>query len=286
MKNTIGCVIVNYNDWVRVKALVELLKEYDSIQHIVVVDNSSNKGNEVKKTLNSEKLVLIENAYNGGYGYGNNIGIRKAKELGSDYVIICNPDVIFPEKSIESMVKIIEEVPACVLVGCRETTGEDACGWKYTSALDDVISTSIIFNHLLKKRYYSGEYFTGKNWVEVDIVPGSFFIVKTDPMLQYGMYDEDMFLYEEEKTISKKLHNANYIFVCDLMAEYSHNHIDQHSVISNLKHRLYLIQSKRVFLKKYRRFNRLQLFISDIWFALCLVETFVISSMKLCLKID
>ena len=39
---------------------------------------------------------------NGGYGFGNNVGIKYSVEtLNADYVLIANPDVIFENDLIE-----------------------------------------------------------------------------------------------------------------------------------------------------------------------------------------
>ena len=60
---------------------------------LIVVDNNSTGCDTMFKELKilwGEDIVLIKNSSNGGYGQGNNLGIR---QCSSPVVLIMNPDV-------------------------------------------------------------------------------------------------------------------------------------------------------------------------------------------------
>lgn len=277
-----ACVIVNYNDWKRTLDLVQRIVNYNSLAYIIVVNNASTDESKEKLiAYNHPKYIYLESDKNGGYGYGNNIGIRKAHEIGSDYILIANPDVEFSDQCVEHMLHTLLCFPKCAVIGAKETY-LGTYGWRYTSGLDDVLSASLILNKIFHKRYYNKKYFENKKCVSVDIIPGCFLLTRADIMIKYGMYDEDFFLYEEEKVLYKKFYDAGYISLLDLNASFEHHHIEdsKQGIKKCLITKCRLIKSKRLFLKKYRRFNNIQLKASDLFFSICIFEMLVYSILR------
>lgn len=277
-----ACVIVNYNDWKRTLDLVCRIVDYTSLAYIIVVNNAStDNSNEKLSAYHHPKYIYLESDKNGGYGYGNNIGVRKACELGVEYILIANPDVDFSNQCIEHMVNTILRVPTCAVIGAKETY-LGTYGWKYTSGLNDVLSTSLVFNKLLRKRYYQKSYFENKKIAKIDIIPGCFLLTRAEVMINYGMYDEEFFLYEEEKVLYKKFHDAGFISLLDLNASFEHHHIEdsKQGIKKCLITKRRLIRSKRLFLKKYRHFNLIQLKASDIFFSFCILEMLIYSTLR------
>ena len=77
---SLGIVILNYNNYILTKSLVETLMAdaYFSRARIVVVDNmSANESYEVLKEAFKEQVPVIQSGKNGGYAYGNNVGFRE-----------------------------------------------------------------------------------------------------------------------------------------------------------------------------------------------------------------
>ncbi len=269
----VACIIVNYNDSLRTKKLVENIQFFGSIDFIIVVDNcSSDNSCSVLETIKSDKYYFIKSPRNGGYGAGNNCGARKAFDLGADYILIANPDVCFSNECVLHMEQTMADNPSCAIVGAKEVK-LGTWAWRYTSAFYDVLSTSLFFNKILKKRCYPKEYFSNKDCVEADVIPGCFLLVDLTKFLEVGGYDESIFLYEEEKTLYCKFKNR-YVSIVDLCVEYEHNHVESHSYTlkSMLLGKKRLIAGRLTFLKYYRNFNSLQLLLARIFFGLTLVE--------------
>lgn len=94
--NNIVAVIVTYN---RKSLLLEcidsLLKQENISCDILIIDNNSTDGTEIAiKTLDNEKIKYINTGSNLGGAGGFNFGIRKAVELGYEYVWVMDDDCI------------------------------------------------------------------------------------------------------------------------------------------------------------------------------------------------
>ena len=77
----IDILVLNYNDSATTTAFVNTVKEYSNVGHVLIVDNKSTDDSVKKlKELLSPKVVLLESDHNGGYGAGNNFGIRYLNE--------------------------------------------------------------------------------------------------------------------------------------------------------------------------------------------------------------
>ena len=101
--NKISIIIVAYNsDELIVDAIKSIYKYADLDQsdyEIIVVDNSDTQHHlilkkVIEKNFNDEEILLIHNEKNGGYGQGNNMGIKASS---GNIVCIMNPDVRFTE---------------------------------------------------------------------------------------------------------------------------------------------------------------------------------------------
>ena len=96
-------VILNYNDYFTVIDYVERIKNYKSIDKIIIVDNSSTDDSvKVLSSLVNDNISLVTVKKNGGYAAGNNVGIKYALEKFDDIdaIIISNPDIIISDSDV------------------------------------------------------------------------------------------------------------------------------------------------------------------------------------------
>ena len=91
------CVIVNYNDADTTIAQIERIREYKSLDAVIVVDNASTDASALRlRSMVRDKVIFVTAEKNGGYGAGNNLGIRYASEvLRAERALIANPDAEF-----------------------------------------------------------------------------------------------------------------------------------------------------------------------------------------------
>lgn len=271
----VSCVILNYNDAPTTVKLLKHIKDFGTIDNIVVVDNYSTDNSwEELQSYKNEKIKLIKTEKNGGYGFGNNVGIKYSVEtLNANYVLIANPDVIFENDLIEKLVASFDDNSDVAVVSAIQNNSQN-WAWKDCSILQYILATSLFFEVWLSIRKYSKSYFFNKTEVPVFAVPGSLLMVDAKKMINYGMYDEEFFLYYEEPVLAQKMTNAGFKTILRLDTSYIHNH--HTTTLKTLKRwskqHNFLLKSAELFLRKYKRANALQMFFAKLWFAYTRVE--------------
>lgn len=127
----LALIILNYNDEKGTADAVKRAAGFSCFSYIVAVDNASTDGSAaiVKAAIDKmhdERLHFIANKRNGGYGYGNNAGVRYAHdELRAELAVIANPDAVFDEALIINMQRIFGQDKSTAAVGAvmRKSTG-------------------------------------------------------------------------------------------------------------------------------------------------------------------
>lgn len=93
MSVRLSCVILNYNDAETTEKLVKQIADYNVLHQIIVVDNASTDDSleRLKKleAVQPGRLHVLSADHNGGYGSGNNLGVRYvAGQGGATHVLI------------------------------------------------------------------------------------------------------------------------------------------------------------------------------------------------------
>ena len=252
-------VILNYNDAVSTIQLVERLKNYECVSRILVVDNKSTDDSlEKLKTLLSEKIIILECDRNGGYGAGNNLGIRYLSEqFHSEYILLSNPDVIVSENVLLKMEDFLRSHSDYAIVSpfmCNaEGVRQGNTALRIPSKWEYILSSDLLLKKYIHSFNYEMNEYENITVKDVGSVSGSMFLMRTDDMLKYGMFDESIFLYCEEVVLGKKILKSGKKIGLLTNLNYIHNHSVSisrtfNSIVS--KHRLYL-QSKMYVIKKY-----------------------------------
>lgn len=103
-------IVLNYNNADDTIQCILSIRTINNLPYrLVIVDNNSNCEciEKIKKSLKQGE-ILIENNKNAGYAYGNNIGIKYAKNAGADYIIVLNNDVIVNELSFKQSIELLK----------------------------------------------------------------------------------------------------------------------------------------------------------------------------------
>ena len=198
----VSIIIVTYNSDTDIYDCVTSIMEYADIPleeiELVIVDNNSVGCDAMfdrLKTLWGEAIVLIKNSINGGYGQGNNLGI---KYCSAPLVLIMNPDVrlLFPifRKAINFFAK---DKDMCVL-GMKQwltpeipSTNSFTCTYMmngYLSTLLSALCTRLDI-YIAKYMHFSG----------------SCFFIDKAMFEAIGLFDESVFLYGEEDDVHYRL---------------------------------------------------------------------------------
>ena len=281
MSMQLSCVILNYNDAETTEKLVMQIADYDVLHQIIVVDNASTDDSlERLRKLESDanasqscKVRVISADHNGGYGSGNNLGVRCGAEQGATHVLIANPDVVFSEQSLKAMLAVFARRPE---VGIVTTRIRDARfpnlknGWPLRSFTRELFSMGPVSRRLLGKTFdYPDSCFAGRSAVYVGAVHGSMLMVDTEKFLEAGGYDEGIFLYEEEQVLGRRMQNAGYRSVLLLNQHYDHEHSASisKSFSDAMKRQRLREESTLYYMKHYLHISPLQEQIAKLWFA-------------------
>jgi len=260
-------VTINYNDWKTIITFINGIKMYNIIDHIIVVDNCSTDSS-YHNLINiiSDKVEVIQSGKNGGYGYGNNFGIKYAKKkFNEKYVLICNPDIKFKEETIQSLIKVLlnDEQTGIVAPVMKNRDGniEKNTAWEVPSGWQYVFSSIIILNKLVNDGLYNLKPEFGNNIIEVDCVAGSMLLVNVDIFLKCGGYDEDIFLYCEETVLGIRMNNINKKTKLLLNQYFIHYHSVSISKSITSKHiqEKMIWKSRKYVLKTYYKFGILKI---------------------------
>ncbi len=190
---------------------------------IVIVDNDSQDGSfdAIKSHIDSEgwdRTRVIQSSVNGGYGAGNNVGIRAGMSDGSrpDLVYILNSDA-FPEPdAIKVLYDHMIANPKTAFAGSF-IHGDD--GNRHTTtfrfpSLYSEIEGAIRFgpvSRLLRKYRVPVE--SIDETAPVDWIAGASLMMRQDVLDQIGLFDETFFLYFEETDLCRRARNSGHEIV-------------------------------------------------------------------------
>lgn len=273
----IACTILNYNDSETTIKLVEKIKDYNIFSKIIVIDGHStdNSFDELRECFKQlPKINIVEAKKNGGYGYGNNCGIKIALKDGFQYALVCNPDVEFSEEAIKSCVDFMQIHSECVAVAPKIDKGNLI---KFAPPIKDICFSNLLLNKVVKPRYYKPSYFAGKDWVYVDAIPGSLVLFDINKFNGVGLYDEHVFLYHEEVIIGKKFQKAGYKSAVLLNKQFKHMHSVsvKKTFKQSIKPRRIAARSQRYYLKEYCHANKVILLLFDVLQPISYIESFL-----------
>lgn len=276
----VSCVILNYNDAATTSHLVNTIRNYELLDHIIIIDNmSTDNSYDYLRKLQNEKIIVIKTSRNGGYGYGNNYGVKYAKEkFNSDYVLICNPDVNFTEDTLQSGLSIMQHDPNIAVFSPIQLNAEgkmaNTIAWKIPTAIRYILCSGLLLKRIVSNyRYNTNELNERINFV--DCVPGSLLLVNSEAFINVGGYDENIFLYCEETVLGKKMKDAGYKTVLDGTEAYYHLHsvsINK-SIAKEYKQTKLLLESRYYVIKTYLGGNRIHLAFAKLFFFIVLLET-------------
>ena len=222
-------VLLNYNGAEDTIGCLQSLQEITYLNyHIVIVDNASPDGSweKIEHYLRTEcvdhsifnrpedsaveyagKLPLvtfIQSGENGGYGYGNNVGIKYALVNNADYVLLLNNDTVVAPNFLEPLVEMCE---------ADETIG--------------IASGKIYFHNSPNVLWFNGGRFdpyTAKiehvNFNEKDIgqnppiintfISGCLWLIPGNIFEIVGLINEDYFMYVEDLEFSQRILMSGY----------------------------------------------------------------------------
>ena len=259
-KHPVAFIVLNYNDSdTTIKMVDQLCSWFNPLLelHIIIVDNQSTDGsfNKLKEHYDrQERVVTLSSEKNAGYSYGNNFGARYAiREFHPEYIAIANPDIEVEEDTIIKLLESFQEdssVAMCSpimksLDGSYRVYSQSLPTWK-----DDLRACRLRNSSatLHDKGYQTLD--EEGNMILTEMLPGSFFVIRSDVFEEIGMLDENVFLYCEERILGRKLQDAGYKAVLRKDLFFMHAHAVSTSKAFNVLKRVKLMLNSRYYYQK------------------------------------
>lgn len=104
-------VIVSFNGRKWIDTCLQSLRLSSVKLHTIVVDNQSTDDTVSHVLTNYPEVQLIQSERNLGFGQANNIGLKTALSMNSDYVLLLNQDAWIEPSMIERLINISLESP-------------------------------------------------------------------------------------------------------------------------------------------------------------------------------
>jgi len=209
----VSIIIVNYKVKEKLLKCVDSIKKYTKnvSYEIIVVDNEGDKSLQDKlKKISGASYIKSES--NLGFGGANNLGALSAR---GDYLFFLNPDTFFIEDIVSGLYRFISKdkkigVVAPMLLDISKKEYE-LQGTRILTPLRALLTLSFLSKFIGK--FYKGYYI--KTWDkkglrEVDVCPGTAFMISRRLFNQIGGFDEKFFLYFEEFDLCKRIKKLNY----------------------------------------------------------------------------
>jgi GT2 family glycosyltransferase len=206
----LSIVILNYNTREHLRACIRaLLAEGStslsggSIQtEVFVVDNASSDGSADMIAAEFAWLELIRSPRNGGFAFGNNQALRRARGAT---ILLLNPDTLMPPGGIGRLLERLQAHPEAGIVGpkllrpngsmhlaCRRSFPTPATAFYRFSGLARLFPGSRRFGR------YNLTFVDPDLPIEVDAVCGACMLLRREVLERIGLLDERFFMYGED----------------------------------------------------------------------------------------
>jgi GT2 family glycosyltransferase len=184
----------------------------------IVVDNASGDVKELAAAIQANNwsswVTLVEAPRNGGFAYGNNLGLQRAYSSGAPtYVYLLNPDAEVRPGAIASLARFLEAHPHVGITGSSFET-LDGSDWPFAFRFPGLMSELLHgmeigalmrrFDHWLVARPMS------RSAQPTDWVSGASMMIRPSVLARIGGMDENYFLYFEETDFCYRAKQAGF----------------------------------------------------------------------------
>lgn len=186
---------------------------------VIVVDNASGDLPQIAQAVASygwsDWVTLVAAPRNGGFAYGNNLGMERAYAAGRpDYIYLLNPDTQVREGAIGTLTGFLESHPEVGIAGSSFET-RDGRDWPFAfrfpslaSEIDDGLETGVVTR--LLQRYVVARCMGRTTPEAVDWISGASMMIRPEVFMTIGGLDENYFLYFEETDFCRRARAAGF----------------------------------------------------------------------------
>jgi N-acetylglucosaminyl-diphospho-decaprenol L-rhamnosyltransferase len=184
----------------------------------IVVDNASGDtpyiADAIEKNGWRHWVTLVTAAKNGGFAYGNNLGIARAyKERTPSYIYLLNPDAQVRSGAIRSLAQFLETRPQVGIAGSsfENLDGSDwPMAFHFPSLMSEMLhGMELGFLMRFLKRWVVAQHMTTAPQ-PIDWICGASMLIRPAVLQSIGGMDENYFLYFEETDFCYRAKKAGF----------------------------------------------------------------------------
>jgi GT2 family glycosyltransferase len=172
----------------------------------IVVDNGSTDGTSEAVRASYPEVDVVRTEENLGFAEGNNVGMRRALELGADYVLVLNNDVEVDPGFVTPLVEEARRRPDAGALCSKILYMEpDDLIWFAGATFDP--RSGYNGRQIGYRERDDGRFETV---TETDRACGAAMLVSREVLEQAGLFDAELFFYSEDVDWSLRAHRAGY----------------------------------------------------------------------------
>jgi GT2 family glycosyltransferase len=219
MKYDLGIsIVLNHSDQQYLDKTLESISCCMLNYKLYIIDNSST--NYLQSMISIPSVEYIFNNGNIGFGKAHNIALKKSVSE-CRYHLVLNPDVSFPENSLEKLFDFMERHSDVGLILPKVVDQKGQLQYlakRLPNAFDLVIRrlNSKLLSQIFRGRLSRYE-MREKNYNQIFSAPflsGCFMFLRSEALEKIGFFDERFFMYMEDVDLSRRmyLHYKNIFF--------------------------------------------------------------------------
>ncbi|MFC7026579.1 glycosyltransferase family 2 protein [Halomicroarcula sp. GCM10025710] len=186
-------------NWESYDDTAECLASLESIDYpnanVIVVDNGSTDGSGDRLANEFPWCEFIFNDRNLGFAAGNNVGIERALERDTDYVLLLNNDTVVTEDFLTPLVKTAERNERVAAVG----------GVNLYATSGEVHNAGVRFPLALGGRTILREVPKREHVYETDYIPSCLLLLSPTFIREHDVLNEDYFIGMEDIDLAWQL---------------------------------------------------------------------------------
>jgi N-acetylglucosaminyl-diphospho-decaprenol L-rhamnosyltransferase len=223
----VGIVILNWNTRDLLRRCLEtvLASEGDLTYRVVVVDNQSSDGSADMVREHFPQVELIVSEINGGYPYGNNLGLRalgfrgpgQVEHEAPRYAVLLNPDTEVPPDAFFRMTQYMDSRPEVGIAGPKLVLEDGSLDLACRRSFPTPLVSFYRFSGLAKLfpqhpqfGRYNMTFADPDQELEVDSVVGAYMQVRREAIEAVGLLDETFFMYGEDLDWAYRIKTAGW----------------------------------------------------------------------------
>ena len=217
----LSVVIVNFNGRRFMKGCLDSLRRELSMPYeVIVVDNASPDNDVPYIHEHFPDVILIGSEENLGFAGGNNLGVKNAR---GQFILLLNNDTIL-RSDLAAGIELLQSDETVGIVGAKMLDVEGT--YRHSVQRFPAFPICLKIGMLnLRKGYFDKGDFPGddsKNGYSVEMVEGSFMLMRKALWVRLGGMDGSIFMYGEDTDFCKQVELAGKRVVFLPSMEYIH----------------------------------------------------------------